>query len=349
MGNQVVVNARARIVILAGTSNDFPSQPETVHYFDTAEKFWKQDTGVKIMTIPDLAGILNYLRTTSDNGSRPFGDINIVSHGNSSTWWVREVPDGPNVDRDKNFGQTAKSLTDMATRLTAPGASVIDATTRIVLRGCNLGKHDDLLKAVAKLFGSRATVFAPKLAVVYRFATDGKLVERLADEWQIFTKTVPNAAEAKAALVRAYPNERERVERVAAVTNRYGSTADSWVDRDTSKTEVWFEVNEEDTLKSDSSVVFDPKKQSIVTQFVKQWFATSSLAQHLAFDDFRNPAGSWKVEVEFEHKTLPDGRTQIALYAVKGELVCERTEFTSIRVNETPDTGNSSHYGSFKP
>ncbi len=177
---------RAEVAFIGGTPTDF-AEPTTHQFFPLATEFWDrlQDNRRNEMS---LQAILDFLRSDDAKveqarNNKPWGRINIVSHGNESTWFMRarETDSGPT-----GFNSGNLPTADLG-NFGSPREKEIDAKTLLIIRGCEIGNDTPLLNAIKAKFGGRATVFAPKLEMVYRREA-GVLRERLFQIWRV---TVP--------------------------------------------------------------------------------------------------------------------------------------------------------------
>jgi hypothetical protein len=198
---QTLDTARAEVAFIAATATDFPLNPETKPFPARAAQYWRAKADNQNLTEPHLASILTLL-IDFDPARRlnePFGAVNIVSHGNRDTWWIRRTkqdhlwPAGfaakEVVQRYGrllgSFVPNPKTTLSSSPGLTAPPLSVVDGDTNVILRGCDLGNSQALLDDVRKQFGGQATVFAPRYEMVYR-TVEGLPSEVLFEAWQFY-------------------------------------------------------------------------------------------------------------------------------------------------------------------
>jgi len=175
---------RAEVAFIAGDRNDFPDDPTTTEYFTLAAEFWSNLRDNK-SNERSLAGIINFLREEDDKmvkarNSLPWGRINIVSHGNDSTWFIRS-----HVGDAEHSAFTAATLKqeDLGV-LGPPRRKEVDDRTEIIIRGCEIGNDVALLNAIRDKFGGQAVVFAPKFENIYR-RENGVVRDRLFQDWVI--------------------------------------------------------------------------------------------------------------------------------------------------------------------
>ncbi len=153
-----VTGQENRAIITFITSDD-----EEDPYYREAMRYWEVRAD-SILTYTSLQRIFEYLNTHALPGGQPWGQINIVAHGMGQQWqmgllytdraeWVT-----PSMIRDR-VGHGS---------LTAPPEERIDSNTSIILRGCQLGRNQDMLDAVRELFGGRCKVLAPRYIQTYQ-------------------------------------------------------------------------------------------------------------------------------------------------------------------------------------
>jgi hypothetical protein len=133
-------------------------------FFTEARRFFKAAADEVVPDPPRpfaLTEIFDKLRA----GSGKWGEINIVTHANEEDWFIRARPN------DK-LGLTADDVERLASNSPlnprppelATLNKVVDGNTLVVLRGCQAGKNQPLLDAVARLFAGSVggvTVLAP--------------------------------------------------------------------------------------------------------------------------------------------------------------------------------------------
>jgi hypothetical protein len=180
---RTLVADRPVVTFLVGSDGNSPNR-----FFETAGQYWRQHSDTLPVQRSTIESILRFLRTEvprslrDANGRmiRPWGEINIVSHGVDAA----DRTDGPGKLAFLNFGifdrgdaffraGTLKQAQGDP-RLVAPDQTFIDKDTIIVLRGCEIGDDQLLLDEFKKMFGGRARVFAPKL--IQRYSSETRIV-----------------------------------------------------------------------------------------------------------------------------------------------------------------------------
>jgi hypothetical protein len=132
-------------------------------FYTEAKKFFKTEYpgAVMIEDVRDLDGINQ--RINSEN--KPVANLYIVSHAH---------PDGTlqfSIDpTDKTPGQVQYSELKEANdkkSLTQPNPDLIGFWTNVMIRGCNLGRSEEMLQETKKAFGGQVRVIAPTHEQVY--------------------------------------------------------------------------------------------------------------------------------------------------------------------------------------
>ena len=138
-------------------------------FFEFADVYWKGVADGKFARA-SVESIRNFLVTQADaRGYGPWGQVNIVSHGNEFEWIVQLFKSDKGVRHVHTKDLKAVSSDP---RLSGPIPS-LDKDSRVVIRGCSLGNDQALLDEIRKVFGGEAVVLAPKFPLVYGII-DGK-------------------------------------------------------------------------------------------------------------------------------------------------------------------------------
>jgi hypothetical protein len=157
---------RPVITILGGT--DSAADPNK--YFTGAEEYWKEHADVlkKSADLADLSSLEGILEWMADNEGQygPWGEVNIVSHGNDFTWDVRLRKSDPNTDDSMVTGSMLERFFQAGNTF-AKTPTKFDSDSLIVLRGCEIGTNDYLLQEIRKAFGGSVTIKAPKFVQTY--------------------------------------------------------------------------------------------------------------------------------------------------------------------------------------
>jgi hypothetical protein len=169
-------------------------EPERAPYYALAFDYYKSDKEARTeyidTTCKSLTEVRDYLKDNPPGNGRPWGLINLVSHGNE--YYGMSVPVAPGSKRSSTERLTEyvhngefESLSD----------SLVDDSTEIFLHGCGLGKDQDLLKIVARAFGGekkQPAVRASKLKEYYSSVSNSGQVLRsqlfYANTWSVYYK-----------------------------------------------------------------------------------------------------------------------------------------------------------------
>jgi hypothetical protein len=154
---------RSRIAFLVRS----PEEP----YFDAAKKYWETLN----FTVVEKASFKEIVDTLVDGVNKvkgPWGEVNIVTHGN-------EVQVNCPIETGTDDWITGKNIDDAKGKIAGwkKLGSLLDSDSYVVIRGCNIGNNDDLLKALREIvFQDKCTVYAPLHYQFYEYWTDsGKL------------------------------------------------------------------------------------------------------------------------------------------------------------------------------
>ncbi|MCI0329969.1 MAG: hypothetical protein L0196_03325 [candidate division Zixibacteria bacterium] len=141
-------------------------------FFAAANRFWKEYADGKFDR-GSVWEIREFLRTQpAARGFGPWGEANCVSHGNAIEWVIKLLPKDKNVRHlrswDVEEARTSPAFTSLIPAKPALSA-VLDKDSKLVIRGCSIGKDQELLDEIRELFGGETTVFAPKFLQYYEF------------------------------------------------------------------------------------------------------------------------------------------------------------------------------------
>jgi hypothetical protein len=132
-------------------------------FFAAADKYWKTVADGKFQ-LGSIEGIRNFLITQADaRGFGPWGEVNIVDHGNEFEWAVKLFASDTAVSH-VHTKDLKKNRSDPRFAGAIPS---LDGTSRIIIRGCSIGNDQALLDEIRDLFGGKSSVFAPKFIQVY--------------------------------------------------------------------------------------------------------------------------------------------------------------------------------------
>jgi len=134
-------------------------------YFTAATEFWKLNAdAVVAQDGMSLEQVLDMLDKEHDKFG-DWGQINIVAHGRERSIKLKLFTDS---DDGMHTDKIGEEIARHTSSLPSPGG--IDKDTQIVMRACNAGRDDDLIKALhQQVFGSGGTLFVPKFVQVYEF------------------------------------------------------------------------------------------------------------------------------------------------------------------------------------
>ena len=159
---------RTSITFIMGTDNYSYNQ-----YYTMADHYYRINpddrTEVVVGDITSLKQVLDYLRDNPPANERPYGLINLVSHGNEFIDLQATVtPRGARISPQS----IAKALADSI--LAVPDTTLVDSRTQVYLHGCAVGHNQALLDGLADAFGGRAVVKASKLFEYYAYLSPNK-------------------------------------------------------------------------------------------------------------------------------------------------------------------------------
>jgi len=146
----------------------FVTGADTRGFFDAAREYWRRvsdrDTKAVNDTRTNLRDIMKYLR--DNKKSKPFGEVNIVSHG---TRFILNLSGTPSEGAGRANG--SEEIQELV-KSRPPGfepldPDVLDDKSIVVIRGCNIGHNSKYLQAIRDLFGGRAPVIAPLFLQFY--------------------------------------------------------------------------------------------------------------------------------------------------------------------------------------
>jgi hypothetical protein len=224
-------------------------------YYSLAYDYYQTDKNARTeyidSTCRSLSEVRDYLENNPPGNGRPWGVINLISHGNE--WFGMSVKVTPTSKRStterilefvKNGG--LKELPD----------SLADDSTQIILHGCGLGKDHELLKTVAKAFGGDGecpVVRASKLKEYYSSVQNSdKLLQSelfFAESWNVFYKYKdrPTDEELAADLKKTYPDA--NIDWIAALKTTFPSGPEDIFSYTINVPVIWYKkYYESDTL-----------------------------------------------------------------------------------------------------
>jgi hypothetical protein len=186
-------------------------------FFAAAIGYWRRHCDV-LSRLTNVEQILEYVRDAPTQYSYGvWGEVNIVSHGNSDEWIIQ--PFRPPRRRRRRGGTPHLALADLQNHardqrwLPRPEAAQLDGESKVILRGCVMGTNQPLLDAVHSIFGGRATVYAPKYLQLY--STRSRPPRE--GFWEQFfisvpARNLPNNRRLAARFAREYPGQLDQAE-----------------------------------------------------------------------------------------------------------------------------------------
>ncbi len=169
-------------------------KPGSNPYYSLAFDYYKSNKAAHteniVTTCRSLTEVRDYLRDNPPANDRPWGLINLVSHGNE--WFGMSVPVAPGSKRSST--ERIAEYVNTGKFEPLPNA-LVDDSTEIYLHGCGLGKDHDLLKIIGKAFGGKGhqpIVRASKLKEYYASLHNaGKVLNSqlfFAKTWNVYYK-----------------------------------------------------------------------------------------------------------------------------------------------------------------
>jgi hypothetical protein len=146
-------------VFIMGVDNPKKNNP----FYAEAKKFFKAEypSAEMVEDVRNLEGINQRINA----GGKPVANLYIVSHANQDGTLSFSIDSA-----DKTPGQVQYSEIKEANEkksLTKPQENLVGFWTNIMIRGCNLGRSEEMLKEVKSAFGGKAGVMAPTHAQSY--------------------------------------------------------------------------------------------------------------------------------------------------------------------------------------
>ena len=176
-------------------------------YYSLANQYYRLNpddrTEFVVDSLTALSQVFGWLSDNPSPDGRPYGIVNIVSHGNEFVDLQMTVtPGGPRT----SVQSLRQALVDSL--LSPPDCHAVDHLTRIYLHGCAVGQNQPLLDLLAEAFGGRAVVQASKLFEYYAYLSLNRNPQSIrhyfARTWYAFYH--PDSAYNETALVRQLRN-----------------------------------------------------------------------------------------------------------------------------------------------
>jgi hypothetical protein len=168
-------------------------------------------TEIVIDSLKSILEVCKYLQTHQPENERPYGLINLVSHGNEFVdLSARVYPKGLRT----SVKTLQKALQDSI--FVPLDITIVDSKTLISLHGCAVGNNAELLTYLAMAFGSqqnKVKVRASKLFEYYAYLSKNKNPQSVqhyfAKAWYVFyhPDSIPNVQALVQQLTERYPGE----------------------------------------------------------------------------------------------------------------------------------------------
>lgn len=143
-------------------------------YYEEATNYYAFNENGKtehlVTNIRSLKGVLDFLQEYKPANGKPWGLINLVSHGNQWMGLSVKVTDNSKRATPERIRKHIKNKTLMPL-----SEAILDEYSVIFVHGCGLGNNRQLLKAIADAFGgqdSQVTVRASRLFEYYTSEKD---------------------------------------------------------------------------------------------------------------------------------------------------------------------------------
>ncbi len=144
-------------------------------FYTVASRFFKAKfpNAVFVDDQRSLDGLLTHLTTTF---SSPLGTIFIISHANEDGTLGFKL-DSSDSDKRLSVVELRDAINNSSgiSTLTSP-TSQVDDQTKIKIKGCDLGRNQEIVELFDKAFNGKGTVTAPTHEQVY--STDSKAIEK---------------------------------------------------------------------------------------------------------------------------------------------------------------------------
>ncbi len=161
---------RASVTFILGEDHSRYNQ-----YYTLANHYYRLDptdrTDAVVTGLTSLRQVLQYLEQHPPADGRPYGLINLVSHGNPFVDLAMTL--GPGGRRTS--AETLREALDEG-QIVPPDSTLVDSLTTVFLHGCAVGHNQALLDQLALAFGGDhgVTVKASKLFEYYAYLSAGQ-------------------------------------------------------------------------------------------------------------------------------------------------------------------------------
>lgn len=323
-------------------------------YFTAAKDFMEAYADATLAR-DNVLDIREFLRTQSEpRGFGPWGEVNIVDHGNAVEWVIKLVSGDKAVQHLRRWHvEEAAAQPRFQTQI-----SSLDKDSTVVIRGCAIGKDQGLLDEIRKMFGGVCKVLAPKHLQEYD-SRGGTAREGFFEVLHFYSTagpangpaTVPSDAECRKALKAKFPSPVPPISDADWLTflgrralNRDGFRASNAAGTDDRReTITWREAR---NILHDSG----RKKDAIAAANAVDWRGAAE-PNFDAADRKKNletTFSEWHfVEGPLEEKAIKGGTRFSRLFTGTRVRIEVRRELRDAKGNPVkPDLTNPEHYGS---
>jgi hypothetical protein len=324
-------------------------------YF-TAAKAFMETYADATLARNNVLDIREFLRTESaPRGFGPWGEVNIVDHGNAVEWVIKLASSDKNLQHLRSW-----HVADAAAKppFQPPITSVLDSNSTVVIRGCAIGRDKGLLDEIRKLFGGQCKVLAPKF--LQEYAVQGSTARESFFEFFHFYATqgpangpasVPSDDECRKELKAKFPNPIPPISDADWLTflgrralHRDGyRTSDASGKADRRETITWREARNIQHTPERKQDAIDAAKAVDWRGAARQNFNAADERQNLAtrFADWHF------VEGPLEEKPISGGTRFSRLFTGTRVRIEVRRELRNVSGTPVkPDLTNPAHYGS---
>lgn len=177
---------RQDVVYVMGAQSD--------RFYSLATRFFRAriPNATFVLNLRNLSALLTHLTTTFN---RPLGNIFIVSHANEDGTLSFSL-DSSDTDNRLSAVELRNELNNAATGISTLSTvgNQVDSRTRIRIKGCDLGRNQQIVELFDRAFNGQGTVTAPTHEQVYSYdSRDARTGSRQAmtDHMRQFESTLP--------------------------------------------------------------------------------------------------------------------------------------------------------------
>ncbi len=172
-------------------------------FYTNARRYYAHLRNVSVVAnLRTLDAVLGYVRGLPED--QPIGTIYIISHAHRSGT-INFRLSGESEERDFRASELENAMDELT--INPLNTPAVDAHTRVIIRGCDVGQDAAILNQLRTAFGGRATVLAPIHKQIYIRRGD-TVVEGMARGYWIEYPARPplSAGQRRARLEAKYPN-----------------------------------------------------------------------------------------------------------------------------------------------